>query len=205
MSITKILSYVGLGVVAALIIVVIALSFATTKLSITIASTQTLGSSVAVAPTAQISVSKYDGSTETIYNMPSNATQSSDEQKDFQKVLSTFDGMGNYSIMQTLFLGLSGQKQQIVKETTKILMHFTNLKVAILLNFVTAIHKNFRMLMVQLNKDGNGDEVEFPAFAIFIDNKKVISDEYYVYIQTSSYTSVSSQYYYKIYVNVNSL
>ena len=74
MSITKILSYVGLGVVAALIIVVIALSFATTKLSITIASTQTLGSSVAVAPTAQISVSKYDGSTETIYNMPSNAT-----------------------------------------------------------------------------------------------------------------------------------
>ncbi len=202
MSISKILSYIGLGIVGAFLIVVIALSFVTTKLSITVSATKDLGSSVATMPD-QITVSKYDASSSKEYSYKMFADDETNF-LDYNSVLANFDALGEFSVMQKLFLGIGGSTPQIVAEKTKTFTALHKLENGFLVEY------SWNEKQTLLNPDGSvyknedGNLVNFTKLAVFVDDTNQVSD-YIVYVKTYTYDSSYSYYYYNITANVKSV
>ena len=167
MSVSKILSYIGLGIVGALLIVVVILSFVTTKMSFTISATQQLGGAVAVAP-SQITVSKYDdtASKELSYKM---FADDNTKFQDYNSVLANFNSMGSFSIMQKLFLGIGDKKVDIVYEKTKTFNQLHKLTQGYLIEFAWNDKQTLLNADGSVYKNSDGDSVTFTKLAIFVD------------------------------------
>ena len=97
MSLAKIFSYIGLGIVGALIICVIVLACVPTKIMPT------------VKQPDQIIV--YNGDTD--YYIANKDSSDETQKNNYDKILNAFNSSGNYSILNTIFLGVAGSKFQI--------------------------------------------------------------------------------------------
>ena len=191
MNTKKIFGYVGLGLVAALIIVVVILSFVTVKLSPTFAE-----------PTAQISVYKCDTGVKYKYNMiTDNLSADSELRADYNSVLDAFNNLGSYTVMQSLFLGLTNVNTSITTFKTTDDFKGTAGGYLIELNWSTA--QTLKNIDGSTFLDGSGDAVTYKTIRIFVDNTNEIT-EYKVYV-CSLMTSTISDYYFTSYSNVQTL
>jgi len=199
MSVSKILSYIGLGIVGALLIVVIILSFVTTKMSVTISATEQLGAAVAAAP-SQVTVSKYDdtSSKELSYKM---FADDNTKFQDYNSVIANFNSMGSFSIMQKMFLGIGDQKVNIVYEKTETFNQLHKKAQGYLIEFAWNEKQTLLNADGSTYKNSDGDAVTFTKLAIFVDNSNQVSD-YMIYVKTYNYDSSYSYYHYNITANV---
>ena len=195
MNAKKIVSYTLLGIIAAILVVVIILSFVTKKLSPTVANIN------ASNPT-EITVSKYVDSKEYMYRMQKE-DMSTDEniKKDYEAVLKKFDGLGYFTYMQQLFLGLGDFKQEIVEGTTSTVNQLHQLTDGYLIEFVYDTERTIKNPDGTEYKDAAGKK--FKKLDIFVENSNEVST-YKIYIVTGS-DSASVKYVYSICANVNSL
>lgn len=201
MKATKIISYVGLGLIAAIIITVVILSFVPTKLSPTICS----GSQnvVSTNPTAQISIYKYENSKQTKYNMLSGSTNETIKQ-DYQTVLNKFNDLGSYSIMHGLFLGLTKANQSITEDRTKTFAELQKMTDGYFVEFTWLESQSLLNVDGSIFKDKNGNTQTFTKLAIFVQDKKGVVDNK-VYVKTYSSDSSYSYFYYTSYSDTQSL
>ncbi len=199
MNISKILSYVGLSVVGALLIVVIILSFVTTKTSITISANDSRGSSVAVAP-SQITISKYDSSASKEYSYKMFA-EDNDKYQDYNSVLANFNSLGRFSILQKLFLGIKDESKNITNEKTKTFTALHKLTGGYLVEFSWNEKQTLLNADGTVYKNSEGNSVTYSKLAIFVDETNQVSD-YLIYVKTYTNDSSSSYYNYKITANV---
>lgn len=193
MKTKNLIGYIGLGIISALIIVVVLLSVIPVKGKY---------SPNIDRPTSQISVSK--SSTTGVKLFATDTTDYAEErQKYFNKTLDTFNGLGNFTVMQSLFLGLSSVDTSIKKlESNK---HLSTLQSQEGYLYV------FEWNESQTLKNVDGSEyidpstessVEFKKLAVVVDNKNQVA-EYSVYIFQGS--STYAKYAYTSYANVKAL
>lgn len=198
------ISYSLLAVIAAIIVVVIVLSFVPKKLSpvISISSSKSI---VDEMPTAQISVSKYEDGKEYSYKMLT-ADMSSNEtiKNDYNSVIKTFNNMSSYSVMQGLFLGLSNADQSITYGKTSSITALHQQTDGYLFEFEWTNKQTLKNVDGTEYKDSNGNNVKFSKLAIFVDDSNEVAT-YKIYVKTYTLDDTSCYYTYTAYSNVMSM
>lgn len=194
MNTKQIFGYIGLGLVSAMIITVVILSFVTVKLS-----------PVFDEPTAQISIYKYNSESGTTYKynlITDDITADTEKRADYNSVLNEFNGLGSYTVMQSLFLGLTGADTSITSATAS----YSSLKQSGDGYFIELVWNDSQTLK---NLDGsdfldsNEATVTYKAIGIFVQDVNEIT-EYKVYVAATR-TSSSYKAYYTSYSNVQGL
>ncbi len=201
MNAKKIISYTLLGIITALLIVVIVLSFVSKKLSPTLASIST--SEEMMSPT-EITVSKYVDSKEYIYRMQKDNFNEEETKNDYEYVMKSFDGIGTFTYMQQLFLGLGDFKQEIVYGKTSSISSLHQQTDGYLIEFAYANSQTLKNPNGTVYKNNEDKEVAFTKMDIFVDNSNEVST-YKLYFKTYTSDDTSVYYVYNICANVNSL
>lgn len=190
----QIIGYIGLAIISVLIIVVIILSFVPVKLA------QSFD-----RPTGQIAVYKYEDSTLSVYNMTADDTS---KQTDFNSVNNAFNDLGTFTVMQSLFYGLSGRQVEVNQSTSS--QSINSLKQQTDGYYIEFMWTETQTLY---NPDGsqyfnsNDRAVSYQRIGLFVDNSNEVQ-EYKVYIYSgrhgnaSTSTTPSSYYNITIYANV---
>ena len=190
----QIIGYIGLAIISVLIIVVIILSFVPVKLA------QSFD-----RPTGQIAVYKYEDSTLSVYNMPTSDTS---KQTDFNSVNNAFNDLGTFTVMQSLFYGLSGRQVEVNQSTSS--QSINSLKQQTDGYYIEFMWTETQTLY---NPDGsqyfnsNDRAVSYQRIGLFVYNSNEVG-EYRIYIYSSSSGSASttsSYYYITIYANLINL
>ena len=202
MNAKKIISYTLLGIITAVLLAVIVLSFVSKKLSPTLASIAT--EEGVVSPT-EITVSKYVDSKEYIYRMQKDK-MSSDEtiKNDYELVIKKFDEMGNFTYMQQLFLGLGDFKQEIVYGKTTSIASLHKQTDGYLYEFVYSTGLTLKNPDGSVYKNNDNKEVTFTKLDIFVDDSNEVST-YKIYAKTYTSDDTSVYYVYNICANVSEL
>ncbi len=190
----QIIGYIGLAIISVLIVVVIILSFVPVKLA------QSFD-----RPTGQIAVYKYEDSTLSVYNMTADDTG---KQTDFNSVNSSFNELGTFTVMQSLFYGLSGKEVEINKSTSS--QSINSLKQQTGGYYIEFTWKETQTLY---NPDGSqyfnpdGRAVTYNKIGLFADNSNEVGEyKIYIYSSSSGSPSTTSSYYnITIYANLINL
>lgn len=204
MDTKKLIGYIGLGIISAMIIVVILLSVIPVKGKY---------SPHFEKPTQQITISKYDNNQEMSYSM-----EASNESKaeNFNKVLTELNKLGNYTVMQSLFLGLSNVDTSIKYGKTKTFTSLHQMKevkegyAGYLIELSYSEPQTLKNVdgseyVIQDENQGNvGENVKYTKLAIFVDDRNEIT-EYDVWVKTSTSNGGYSYYRYTAYANVKTL
>jgi len=195
MNTKQIFGYVGLGLVSAMIITVVILSFVTVKLS-----------PVFEEPTLQISVSRYDSYAGKLYKYvigTDDTTSDAVKREDFNAVLDEFNNLGSYTIMQALFLGLTDADTSINTATNS----YSSLQQQTGGYFIELVWSDTQILK---NMDGSDfisssteTTVTYKAIGIFVTDSNEIT-EYTVYVANTQGAG-SYKAYYTSYANVQGL
>lgn len=198
MNAKKIISYTLLGIITALIITVVILSFVTKKLSVT-------SSVIMPESPAEICVSKYEDGKEYQYRMQRQQFDSSQTIKqDYEAVLKKFDGLGSFTYMQQLFLGLGSAKPEINYGKTTSISELHQKDGGYLVEFAWTAGQTLKNSDGTAYKNSEGNEVTFTKLDLFVDSSDEVAS-YKIYIKTYTSDSTSVYYTYTIYANVLSL
>lgn len=194
MDAKKIFGYVGLSIVCALIVTVVILSFVTVKLS-----------PVFERPTTQISIFKYQSSSNQgyVYHMGEGDV---DKEADFNSILNGVNDLGNFTVMNSLFLGLSGVNASITNEKTKTFDSLKKTENAYFIVFQWQDTQTLKNPDGSIYKDSEGKEVSFKRIGIVVDNNKEVKEnKIYINDSISDSDSATSRFYYTSYSNVSGL
>lgn len=195
MDTKKLFGYIGLGVISALIIVVVLLSVITIqgKYSPTID-----------RPTSHISVSTYRNSQTCGANLSADATGARKEK--FDEIVNTFNGMGAYTVMQSLFLGLTSVDTSI-KEGNNNASSLKTRSDGYLIEFVFTESQTLKNANGSDYLTTDGNEVNYKKLAIFVDDKNEVTEyKVYIFASSSGAASTSTSYFsFTSYSNVKAL